>query len=57
MLNSNILELPYHPQFLCDRIFLNAILANLGFLAMLPVCFKHGWGNLLYFKQRAGMKI
>ena len=23
---------------------------------MLPVCFEHGWGILLYFKHRAGMK-
>jgi hypothetical protein len=23
---------------------------------MLPVCFKHGWGILLYFKHGAGMK-
>jgi len=32
MLNSNmLLELLYHQQFLCDRIFYNAILANLVF--------------------------
>jgi len=32
-LNSNmLLELLLHTQFLCDRIFLNAILANLHFL-------------------------
>ena len=34
MVNSNILlQVLSHPQFLCDRIFFNAILANLAFLS------------------------
>jgi len=42
MLNSNmLLELLYHQQFLCDRIFYNAILANLVFFLSLPVRLKY----------------
>jgi len=38
-LNSGMfLELLYHPQFLCDRIFCNAILAIMAFFVTLSIC-------------------
>jgi len=41
-LNSSILlELLYHPQFLCDRTFLNVISANQFFIT-LSVYLKYG---------------
>jgi len=46
----------HNPQFLGGRISENAILANLGFLVMLPVCFKYGLHTLLYFKHSVGKK-
>jgi len=57
MLNSNmLLELLYHQQFLCDRIFYNAILANLVFFLSLPVRLKYDWNTLLYFKHSVSVE-
>jgi hypothetical protein len=44
-----LLQLLYHAQLLCDRVFLNAILANLVFFVTLPLRLKYAWDTLLYF--------
>jgi len=46
-LNLNmLLELLYHPQFLCDRIFFKCNFSEFSIFVTISACFKYGWSTL-----------